>query len=158
MKRARDYMRKEVVSFGPHDSVFDVAEVLSKNNISGAPVVDGRKVVGMISVTDIVRFMQVKIPDSNFFGHETHPESLSMMVAGFVKEGLEFANEVKKLSKSMVKDFMSKDVVSIEPEATLIEVAETLDKHRIDRLPVIEKGGKLVGIISRTDLLKALLD
>ncbi len=138
MKRAKDYMRKEVVSFGPHDSVFDVADVLSKNNISGAPVVDGRKVVGMISVSDIVKFMQVKIPESNFFGHESHPESLSMMVAGFVKEGMDFAREVKKLSSSMVKDFMSKDIISINPDATLIEVAEVLDKKKIDRLPVIE--------------------
>lgn len=158
MKRAKDYMKKEVVSFGPHDSVFDVAEVLSKNNISGAPVVDGRKIVGMISVTDIVKFMQVKIPESNFFGHESHPESMSMMVAGFVKEGIDFAREIKRLSKSMVKDFMSRDIVSINPDATLIEVAEALDKHKIDRLPVIDGKGRLVGIISRTDLLRALLD
>jgi len=151
-------MRKEVVSFGPHDSVFDVAESLSKNGISGAPVVDGRKIIGVISVTDIVKFMQVRIPESSFFGHESHPESLSMMVAGFVKEGVEFAEEVRKLSKSMVKDFMSKDVVSIHPDATLIEVAETLDTKKIDRLPVVDGKGKLMGIISRTDLLRALLD
>lgn len=156
MKRARDYMKREVVSFGPHDSVFDVAEVLSKNNISGAPVVDGRKLVGMISVSDIVKFMRVKVPESNFFTNEPH--SLSMLVAGFVKEGIDFAREIKKISKNMVGDFMSKDVVSISPDATLIEVAETLDKHKIDRLPVIDGKGKLVGIISRTDLLRALLD
>lgn len=156
MKRAKDYMKREVVSFGPHDSVFDVAEVLSKNNISGAPVVDGRKVVGMISVSDIVKFMRVKVPESNFFTNEPH--SLSMLVAGFVKEGIDFAREIKKISKNMVGDFMSKDVVSIGTDATLIEVAEILDKHRIDRLPVIDGKGKLVGIISRTDLLRALLD
>lgn len=156
MKRARDYMKREVVSFGPHDSVFDVAEVLSKNNISGAPVVDGMKVVGMISVSDIVKFMRVKIPESNFFTNEPH--SLSMLVAGFVKEGIDFAREIKKISKNMVGDFMSKDVVSISPDSTLIEVAEMLDKHKIDRLPVIDVKGKLIGIISRTDLLKALLD
>lgn len=156
MKRAKDYMKRDVVSFGPHDSVFDVAEVLSKNNISGAPVVDGMKVVGMISVSDIVKFMRVKVPESNFFTNEPH--SLSMLVAGFVKEGIDFAREIKKISKNMVGDFMSKDVVSISPDATLIEVAEILDKHRIDRLPVIDGKGKLVGIISRTDLLRALLD
>ncbi len=156
MKRAKDYMRKDVVSFGPHDSIFDVAEILSKNNISGAPVVDGRKVVGMISVSDVVKFMRVKIPESNFLTHEPH--SLSMLVAGFIKEGISFAREIKKISSSMVKDFMSKDVVSTNPEATLIEVAEILDKHKIDRLPVIDARGKLVGIISRTDLLRALLD
>lgn len=149
-------MKKEVVSFGPHDSVFDVAEVLSKNNISGAPVVDGRKVVGMISVSDIVKFMRVKLPESDFLMQEPH--SLSMMVAGFVKEGINFAREMKKISKSLVRDFMSRDVISIQADATLIEVAETLEKHKIDRLPVVEKNGKLVGIISRTDLLKALLD
>lgn len=156
MKRAKDYMKKDVVSFGPHDSVFDVAEVLSKNNISGAPVVDGMKVVGMISVSDIVKFMRVKVPESNFFTNEPH--SLSMLVAGFVKEGIDFAREIKKISKNMVGDFMSKDVVSISPDSTLIEVAEILDKHKIDRLPVIDAKGKLIGIISRTDLLRALLD
>lgn len=158
MKRAEDYMRREVVSFGPHDSIFDVAEIMSKNNISGAPVVDGRKVVGMISVSDIVKFMEVKLPESNFLSYGSHPESMSMMVAGFVKEGVDFAMELKRLSKSMVKDFMSKDVTSILPGATIIEVAEQLDKHKIDRLPVIDEDGKLVGIISKTDLLRALIE
>lgn len=156
MRRAKHYMKKDIVYFGPHDSIFDVAEIMSKNNISGAPVVDGRKVVGVISVSDIVKFMQINIPESDFLSHEPH--SLSMMVAGFIKEEISFAREIKKISKSMVKDFMSKDVVSIHPDATLIEVAQKLEGHRIDRLPVIDSRNRLVGIISRTDLLRALLD
>lgn len=156
MGRAKDYMRKKVVSFGPHDSIFDVAEAMAKNDISGAPVVDGRKVVGIISVSDIVKFMQVNIPESDFLTHEPH--SLSMMVAGFIKEEIAFMREMKKLSRSMVKDFMSKDVISISPDATLIEVAEKLDKNKIDRLPVIDSKNRLIGLISRTDLLRALLD
>jgi CBS domain-containing protein len=81
-----------------------------------------------------------------------------MMVAGFIKEEIAFIKELKKLSRNMVKDFMSKDVISVDPDATLIEVAEKLDKNKIDRLPVIDSKNRLVGLISRTDLLRALLD
>ncbi|MBI4894590.1 MAG: CBS domain-containing protein [Candidatus Aenigmarchaeota archaeon] len=153
---ARDYMRKEPVTFGPHDSIFDAAEVLSKRGISGAPVVDGRKVVGMITVSDIVRFMCLKMSISGFGGMEK--QSLTLMTTLMIKDELSYLAEVKKVSKNMVKDFMTDEVVTVGPDATLIEVAELLDKHRIDRLPVVDAKEKLLGIISRTDLLRALLD
>lgn len=149
-------MKKEIVSFGPHDSLFDVAEVMSKSNITGAPVIEGRKVVGIISVSDIMKFMTVSLAKSNFFAHEPH--SMSMMAASLVKQGLDIYQEIKKLSKTMVKDFMNRDVLSISPDATIIEVAEALDKNDVNRLPVIDGRGRLVGIISKTDIVRAMLD
>ena len=153
---ASDYMRKDPVTFGPHDSIFDAAEVLSKKNISGAPVVDGRKVVGMITVSDIVKFMCLKMSISGFGGMEK--QSLTLMTTLMIKDELSYLAEVKKVSKNMVKDFMTDEVITVGPDATLIEVAELLDKHRIDRLPVVDGKEKLLGIISRTDLLRALID
>jgi len=149
-------MKKDVITFGPHDSLFDVAETMAKNNITGAPVVDGRDIVGIITISDIMKFMRVKLPHSDFLTQEPH--SMSMMVAGMVKQNIEFRHEMKKISRSMVKDFMSQDIISTSPEATLIEVAEILEKNKVDRLLVINDKKILVGIISRTDLLRALLD
>jgi len=153
---AQDYMRRDPITFGPHDSIFDAAEILSKNGISGAPVVDGRKVIGMITVSDIVKFMCLKMSVSEFGGMEK--QSLTLMTTLMIKDELNYLAEVKKVSKNMVRDFMTDEVVTVSPDATLIEVAELLDKNRIDRLPVVDEKGKMLGIISRTDLLRALLD
>jgi CBS domain-containing protein len=156
MRHVSDYMRKNVITFGPHDSIFDVAEVLAKENITGAPVVDGRNLVGMITVSDIVKFMCLKMSISGFMGMER--QSLTVMLGLMVKDQINYMTEVKKVSNYMVKDLMTNEVISINPDATLIEAAELLDKHKISRLPVVDNKGRLLGVISRTDLLKALVD
>ena len=63
MKLVKDYMKKDVIYFTPNDSIFDVAKVFSEKNISGAPVVDNGQIVGIISETDIIKFMRLKLPD-----------------------------------------------------------------------------------------------
>lgn len=156
MRHVSDYMRKEVITFGPHDSVFDVAETMFKENISGAPVVDGRRLVGVITVSDIVKFMCLKMSISGFMGMER--QSLTVMMSLMVKDQLSYMAEVKKVSNCMVKDLMTDEVVSVRPDATLIEAAELLDGHKISRLPVVDEKEKLLGVLSRTDLLKALVD
>lgn len=156
MKRVKDYMRKDVVTFGPHDSIFDVAEILAKEGISGAPVVDGRKLVGIITVSDVIKFMEVNITNTSLGGLEK--QSTTLMVTLMIKDEIEYLAKVKKMSKSLVKDFMTKDVVSIGPDSPIIEAAELLDKHKVNRLPVVDEKGKLIGVLSRTDMLRALLD
>ena len=156
MKRVKDYMNRDVTSFGPHDSLFDVADVLSKHRISGAPVVDGRKVIGIITISDIMKFLKVKLPGPGIISHEEH--SISLMLANFLKQEIDIRLEMRKISNSMVKDFMSKDVVFIDPEATLIEAAEVIERNKVDRLPVINENERLLGILSQTDLLKAMLE
>ena len=61
MKKVENFMNKRVVFFSPEDSIFDVAKIFSKRSISGAPVVRNKKVIGVISESDIVKFMSLKL-------------------------------------------------------------------------------------------------
>jgi CBS domain-containing protein len=71
--------------------------------------------------------------------------------------GVKMIREMKKIGKLKVKDIMSKKVFSVRPEDTIIEAARIMSKKDVRRLPVIDENNKLVGVISRTDILKSLV-
>lgn len=154
MKLVRDYMKINVISLDPETSIFDAAKIFSEHNISGAPVVENGKVVGVISVTDIVRFMKMKLPKS-----EIYPEShaLALIISNLVKEQIEFRRWIERISQTKVRNLMSTDVISIQPDKSILEAVNIMEKNDVERLPVIEEG-KLIGIISRADLIRALID
>jgi len=153
MKKVKDFMNPKVIYFKPEDSIFEVAKVFSEFDISGAPVVKDDKVIGVISESDIVKFMSLKLGKK-----PTAPVlSLSLLVFSFIKDNVELKAEVSRISKTKIGDIMSKDIVSIPSEASMLEAACVMEKRDINRLPVID-GEKLVGIIARADLIKALIE
>lgn len=158
MKKVKDFMCSDVLFVRPNNSVFDVAKVFSKNNISGAPVVEDGRVIGVISISDIVKFMGIKLVDGSVIAHE--PQSLSMIFLNLIKMGKEFVDfkkDLERISNTEIKHMMSKDVVAIGPNADLFEAANIMEKSDVNRLPVINDG-RLVGIIARADLIRALID
>ena len=156
MKLVKDYMKGKVICCRPQDSIFKVAKILSKHRISGLPVVRARKVIGIISETDIVKYMKLKLPaESSTMLHEFH--ALSIMMLAMIKDHFEFKKELEKVSKVRVSEMMSKDVISISPDENVVEAATVMERNKIDRLPVINKG-RLVGIIARADLIRALVE
>lgn len=155
MKLVKDYMKTKVHKVRPTYSIFKAAEMLSKYHISGAPVVRGNKVVGVITESDIIRFMKLDL-SKNHSELVAEPHALSIVLLTLIKDHLDVKKHLEQLSKIRVKDFMTKDVISVTPDENVIETANLLDKHDIDRLPVIDNG-RLVGIISRCDLIKALI-
>jgi CBS domain-containing protein len=85
--------------------------------------------------------------------------SLSLLFLDLVKTGKDFVElkkDIKKIENVKIKNIMSKKVVSIHPEASIFDAAELMDKHDVNRLPVIENG-KLVGIVARADIIKAIV-
>lgn len=161
MKKVGNFMKRKVVYFKLTDSVFKVAKVLSKRHISGAPVVNKGKVVGVISEADIIKFMSLKLSDMMVFTHEVmHEISLSLLLLHFMKIGrdqVKLKDELKRISKTEVRHMMSRDVVSVDSDTNLFEAAGIMEKFDIDRLPVIDNG-KLVGIVTRADLIRALIE
>jgi len=158
MKKVKDFMCSDVLFVRPNNSVFDVAKVFSKNNISGAPVVEDGRVIGVISISDIVKFMGIKLADGSVIAHE--PQSLSMIFLNLIKMGKEFVDfkkDLERISNTEIKHMMSKEVVAIGPNADLFEAANIMEKSDVNRLPVINDG-RLVGIIARADLIRALID
>ncbi len=156
MKLVKDYMKKKVKKTRPSYSIFKAAEIMSKYHLSGMPVVRGNKVIGMITEADIIKFMKIDLSKNNA-ALAAEPHSISIVLLTLLKGEIDLKREIERLSKFKVKDFMTKGVISVAPDVSILEAANTMDKYEIDRLPVIEVG-KLVGIVSRSDLIKALLD
>ena len=159
MKKVKNFMNTEVVYFKADNSIFDVAKIFSEHGISGAPVVEKGKVIGVISETDIVNFMKIKLCSSLVVPSEVTHHSLSLLLLNFLRAGkdhLEFKNELDRISKTKVEDMMSREIVAVKPDTNLFEAAILMEKHDVNRLPVI-KDDKLIGIIARADLIKALV-
>ncbi len=155
MKIVKEFMNEDVVYVSPDDTIFDTAKLLSQLNIAGAPVVQKEKIVGVISISDIIKFIDIKLgalPKINTPGLS----SLLLALVQMQKIHMDFKKELEKITKFKVKEVMSKNVVTIPPEMTLLELAELMEKHDFNRFPVVENG-KLVGIVARADLIKALI-
>ncbi len=155
MKTVEEFMNKDVISLSPDDTIFDAAKLLAQLKIAGAPVVKDDKVVGIVSLSDIVKFINIKlgklpIIDSPGF------TSLILALAQMQKLQLDFKKELNKITSSKVEEVMTKDVTTISPTSTLLEAAELMEKHDVNRLPVVSEG-KLVGIVTRADLVSALI-
>jgi len=156
MKTVKDFMNKNVIYLSPEDTIFDAAKKLSQSNIAGAPVVENDKLVGVISTSDIIKFIDIKIgklPRIDSPGLST----LLFALIHIQKIRSDFKDELKKISATKIRDLMTKNVITVSPSASLVEVAELIEKHDVNRLPVVSEG-KLVGIVARADLIKALID
>jgi len=86
--------------------------------------------------------------------------STALILLGLMKLGsahLNVRKDVERMTKVRVKDVMSGDVVAVSPDESIFDAAEKMDEHDINRLPVVHNG-RLVGIIARSDLVKALVE
>jgi CBS domain-containing protein len=141
---ASDIMTTDVITVAPETTVRDVAVLLHTRRISGAPVADAAgNSLGIVTEGDLV-----------------HQEAIagehrrSWWLALF-DDSTHLARDYAKSHGRTARDIMTAAVISVGPTATLPEIASTLERHRIKRVPVI-KDGKLVGIITRSNLLQAL--
>jgi CBS-domain-containing membrane protein len=141
---AKDIMSTPVVSVGPHTSVRDIAGLLFKHRISAVPVVDEGRLVGIVSEGDLLHRYEIGTADAgrgSWWRRILGPDD---SVASYVKSHAARARYV-----------MTEDLVTVSPDTSVARIAELLDKHRIKRVPVLQDG-KLVGIVSRSDLVQAL--
>jgi CBS domain-containing protein len=141
--KARDVMTSHVITVGPELDLKAVANTLVANGISAVPVVAiNGSIVGIISEGDLMR-RAVSAERKRSWWLETF-SSAEQLMAEFVK-----AHGRK------AKDVMTRQVISVDPDTSLQEIANLLEKHGIKRVPVV-KDGRLVGIVSRANLVQAL--
>src|SRR5215207_6604430 len=143
MLTAADVMTSEVVSVEPDTPVRDIAELLYTRRISGVPVVEHDRVIGIVSEGDLIGHAAA-------IGEPRRSWWLSL----FTNESLS-ARDYAKTHGRTARDIMTASVISVEETATLAEIARLVERHRIKRVPVL-RDGKLVGIISRGNLLQGL--
>jgi CBS domain-containing protein len=142
---ARDIMTKDVVSVGPEAPVREVAAQMLERRISGVPVVDGeRRVLGVLSEGDLIRRPEI----------ETDHAPTGWL--GVFLSDEERARDFVKSHGRKAREVMTRPALCVGPDAQLTEVVRLMERHRVKRLPVTENG-RLVGIVTRADLLRALV-
>jgi CBS domain-containing protein len=146
--KVKDVMTREVITLSPEVGIEEAAKQLRENKISGAPVVDGDRIVGILSEADLMRLLEEESINLVF------PSPLELIELP-IKMHQQLKETIKKLTASKVKDVMTREVITIGEEARIEEAARLMAKHGINRLPVV-KDGKLVGIVTRADVIKAM--
>ena len=144
--RAIDVMTHNVITVDPDTTVQSLATLLSERGISGAPVVDSAgSMIGIVSEGDLLHRTELGT-------ERRHAPRRSWWLEHYAS-GL--AQDYVKSHGRKVKDIMTRDVVTVTEETSLADVAMLLETHRIKRVPVI-RDGKIVGIVSRSNLARAL--
>lgn len=151
--KIRDVMTKNVITCTPDDTIGTLASIFKENHISGVPVVEKEKVVGIASETDLLKLFET----SEFSNEPVLPSPLEIIeipIRNIIR-----LEEVKKALEDIkiksVSSIMKKPVRSVSPEDDLEFASGKMIKHKINRLPVIENG-KLVGIVARSDIIRGL--
>ncbi|THD70466.1 MAG: CBS domain-containing protein [Bradyrhizobium sp.] len=142
---ARDVMVSPVITASKTATVREIAKILLEKRISAVPVVDhAGKVVGIITESDLMRRAEA--------GTE-HPYSWWVH---FLAGDATIAADYVKSHAARAEDVMTPDVVTATPETPLHELATLLEEHRIRRVPIVDKAGNLVGIVSRANLIQVV--
>jgi CBS domain-containing membrane protein len=141
--RAKDIMMEEVVVIGPETPIGEIAEVMARHGISGVPVVENGRLVGMVTERDLLKQLNVE-------GLST----LADLLAAFLK-GKGCASP--SLQHKKAGEIMTSPVRTINEETPLAEIAHLFSTQQINRAPVLSGDGTLVGIVSRNDIVRASL-
>lgn len=152
MLKVKEIMTKNVLTVGPDTKVRDAAALLAEKDISGVPVMDGKRLVGIFSESDILRSIKMTKKDLRLVYPSVSPLGVAFQEEVTQREILEAYAEAGTMP---VKDVMSKDVYAVDPEMTVNDAIMRMMDHKINRLPVLDKG-VLVGIVTRGDIIKGL--
>jgi CBS domain-containing protein len=135
-----EVMTPDVITASPNTTFKEVVRLLEENHISGLPVVDGSgKLVGVISEADLLNKAEKREPDA------------------YVLESRRHRLDRSRASALDVASAMSRDVVTVRPDAPIALAARVMHARGFKRLPVVDAKGHLVGIVSRGDVLKVFL-
>ena len=141
--RVGEVMETEWPTLGRESTVEEAIKLFTEARISGAPVVEGNRLVGIITEGDLIfRDAEVKAP------------GFLDILGGIVPLGNieEYRREALKSAGVIVGEVMTDDPVTVSPEATLAETATLMAERRKKILPVVE-GERLIGVITRMDIL-----
>lgn len=150
--KVKDVMNPDVVVCSPEDTIGDVARLLKQNNISGLPVIEDGKVVGIVSEGDLLKLLEV--PDRSGLWLPSPLEVFEVPIRELINWE-ETKRMLDDVGSKPVEEIMSKKVYTVSPEDSIEKASSIITKHKINRLPVVE-GGLLVGIITRGDIIRGL--
>lgn len=146
----RDIMEKDVVSVRPDTPLADAAKILADHKFDGVPVVDeNNMLVGILTEYDLVsKGSAIHLPT-----FQKILENLSI----FSKDKKEFQSDIADVANMKVRDVMNDDPLTLSHDATYEEAVTAFrDHHRVNPIPVIDKDRKVIGVVSRFNVLKPL--
>ena len=151
MQKAKDIMSSPPVSIPEDNTLKDAIELLAKNRFSGVPVVNSvGKIVGIISDTDIIRYSEKVevVPTTNLTGWISPYADVSALAT--MRKGME------TLHQTRVGEVMTKKVYTVNEEAEATDIARLMNRRNINRIPVVDSENKLVGIVTRADMVRCM--
>ena len=147
--QAKDLMRENVITVGKEAVLKEAALLMSKNRVSGLPVVeDNGDIIGIITDSDILRYRQkINLPEYmrllEYFIEEIDPESIE--------------DNIRVILNKRVKDVMTTRLITVTEDTYIGQIISKFAEHHISRIPVVKKK-KLVGIIAREDVIRAFAE
>ena len=149
MKRAQDIMTTPVVTVTSNIGIKELARLLTSKRISGVPVVDDDGfLLGIVTETDLL-FTEKPLHIPTFV------TLLDAMV--FFENPFKMDKDLKKLTACTVADLYSSDCLTIQASTPIEEIAELMVAQKVNLLPVIDEKRKVVGIVSRADMLSLII-
>ncbi len=150
MPTVADIMEREPVTVSPEDSVESLLRTLREHELPGVPVVNGGgRCIGIVTESDLVlrdEEEDLRLPlHIDLFG--------GTVFLGRLKP---FEDRVRKAIASTVADMMTAEPLTVAPDMDVHAAARLISEHRHNRLPVVEHG-RLVGVVTRLDVLEALV-
>ena len=152
---AKEIMTTPVVSVTPDTSLKRAAEILDENRFSGMPVTDQEEhLIGIISETDILRYTQQIIGQPLRDPHQVFTKGKEVLHVDITHRGVEV---IELVASTTVETLMTTDVISVKEDDPVYEVSRLMYDNSINRIPVTDENNKLKGIITRADLIRAMV-
>jgi CBS domain-containing protein len=147
MLTAKDIMTRDVVTVKPETSIEELASLLVKNQISGVPVVDEKgELYGIVTENDLIsQNKRLHIPTVVSF----------LDAAIYLESSKKFEQEVKRITATKAGDICARKVLTVTEDTSLVDIATLMDEKKTHLLPVV-RNGKMVGIIGKRDVVKAV--
>ncbi|VAX16972.1 hypothetical protein MNBD_NITROSPINAE03-801 [hydrothermal vent metagenome] len=148
MPIAKQIMTRNPYTVTPETTVRDLARKLTENNYSGAPVLDENgALIGVVTVSDLI-FQRKKL----------HLPTVFTLFDSVITLGSQYEidDQIKKMLGSTVSEIMTRDVITVDEDAQLEDIATIMSEQGRHFIPVV-KDGQLAGVIDRSDIMKAIV-
>lgn len=145
--QVRDFMIHKVYTVKPSATVKEVISLFESERIGGVPVVDDQgSLLGIVSDGDIVRFLSPakgKIHLAYYFVYIEEDEKIEDIL-------------LEKMNTPIEEVMVKKNVKTLKPDDDFEDAMRILSKHRFKKVPVVNPAGRVIGVISRGDIIQSL--
>ena len=146
---AKDIMTSQVITVTKDTTVTEVGRLLIEHKVSGLPVIDQEgRVVGMVSEGDLI-YQDKKLHTPAFL------EILGGVI--YLENPQRLGQDLSKMTAVKVAEIMTPKLYTVKEESTIEDIATIMIERQVNRVPVVDGAGKLVGIVSRQDVVKSMI-